>query len=307
MSIASSSIGGCRDGLRRTLLALASLGLATVVVHAQVRERVLYVTARDASGAPVEQLVAGDLVVREDGVAREVLRVRPATAPLHVALLVDNSQASTNHIANLREALPRFIDRFGPPHELTLVTLGDRPTIVTEYTSSREALRRGIERLFPQSGAGLYVLDGITEAARGLQRREAGRPVIVVVATDGIEFSNLSYEPVLDALTAAGAALHVIEIQDRRTTALTSVEVRNREILYDRGTRDTGGSRELLLTSMALGDALSRLADLLLRQWEVVYARPTTLIPPEKVTVAATRPDLDVRGTPARMPRGETR
>ncbi len=46
-----------------------------------------------------------DLVVREDGVAREILSVTPATDPMRVALLVDNSQAATQSIQFLRDAL----------------------------------------------------------------------------------------------------------------------------------------------------------------------------------------------------------
>lgn len=279
--------------------------LVASTAAAQSRERTLYVTARDAQGALVERLAPEDVTVREDGVAREVLRVTPATTPLQIALLVDNSAATQRHTTNFREALKGFVARFGAPHELAYVTLGDRPTIVTEYTTSTETLTRAVDRLFPQPGAGAYVLDGIAEAARGLQKREAARPVIVVVATDGVEFSNLPDGPVLDALRAAGAALHVVVVQEGAAGAdLRSDERRYREIVYDRGTADSGGSREIVLTSMALPATLSALADGLLRQFEVTYARPTTLIPPEKATVEAARPGLTLRGTPARAPAG---
>ena len=43
--------------------------------------------------------------VREDGARREVLRVTPATSPMPVAILVDNSQAARDHIADIRKAL----------------------------------------------------------------------------------------------------------------------------------------------------------------------------------------------------------
>ena len=49
----------------------------------------------DKKGVPVTDVTPDDLVVREDGVAREILRVEPATDPMQVALLVDNSQAAT--------------------------------------------------------------------------------------------------------------------------------------------------------------------------------------------------------------------
>ena len=48
---------------------------------------------------------------------------------------------------------------------------------------------------------------------------------------------------------------------------------------------------------MALDGKLKLLADELTHQYKVTYARPQSLIPPEKVTVAAARPGMTVRGT----------
>ena len=42
------------------------------------------------------------------------------------------------------------------------------------------------------------------------------------------------------------------------------------------------------------------LAASLKSQYRVVYARPASLIPPEKIEVTSAKPGLDARGTPAR-------
>jgi hypothetical protein len=68
-------------------------------------------------------------------------------------------------------------------------------------------------------------------------------------------------------------------------------------MVLDRGTTDTGGRRDQLLAPSALGDRLSLLAKQLLHQYKVTYARPQSLIPPERVTVAAAKPGLTARGT----------
>ena len=68
-------------------------------------------------------------------------------------------------------------------------------------------------------------------------------------------------------------------------------------MVLDEGPKTTGGRREDLLTSMALADELKQLANELTHQYRVTYARPQSLIPPERVTVAAAKPGLTARGT----------
>ena len=75
----------------------------------ELRERVAYVSAVDQSGAPVPSLSPDDVVIREDKVAREVLSVLPATEPMEITLLVDNSQAAEPHVRDLREGIAALL------------------------------------------------------------------------------------------------------------------------------------------------------------------------------------------------------
>ncbi len=67
--------------------------------------------------------------------------------------------------------------------------------------------------------------------------------------------------------------------------------------MLDEGTRKTGGRRIDLLASVALPDALARLAAELEAQYRVVYGRPESLIPPREVKVSSASPTLSIRGT----------
>ena len=188
---------------------------------------------------------------------------------------------------------------------MAFITFGDRPTIVTDYTSS-SAVSTAVDRLFSLPNAGSYSLDAVNDAARGLQKRAAERPVIVVVSSEGVEFSNLTSSTVIDAVRAANASLFVLSIDagTGQREAMRSQEGREREIVWGRGTSDTGGRREIVLSSMGLKDALAQVADELLHQFKVVYSRPTTLIPPEKTVVSSARDGITVRGTVARAGKG---
>ena len=289
---------------RRIFLAASLVALAIVArpgrLAAQAVQRSLYVSVLNKAGQPVPGLGPADFIVREDNVAREVLKVGPAEEPMQIALLVDNSQASRDNIGHMRQALPAFLAALTPAdsgvkHEISIIAVGERPTILTAYTTSRVALQKGTDRLWAQSGSGAYLLDAIIEVCQGLKKRGAARPVIVAVTIEGPDFSSRQHDQVLDPLHASGAALHVIAIG--QPAAGSSDEVRERNIVLDEGPRTTGGRREQLLTSMALGGALTALADELLHQYRVTYARPASLIPPEHVTVASSTPGLTSRGT----------
>jgi VWFA-related protein len=288
-------------------LAICGLGIAGAAVSsasAQPIERSVWVSVVDQSGAPVAGLSTNDVVVREDNVAREVLRVVPAEEPMQIAVLVDTSQAIRNDVANIRTALTPFVTALTKPNdagrrnEVALVAFGERPTILTDYTSDPAALQKGIGRIFPTPGSGPYLLDAIEEVVTGFKKREATRPVIVAVAVEGRELSYRQYDQVLPGLKDSDAPLYAIMIG--QPSGDISDEQRSRQIVLDRGTSDSGGRRDQLLSSMALDSRMKQLADQLTHEYRVVYARPQSLIPPEKITVTAAKPGLVARGTPVK-------
>jgi hypothetical protein len=286
-------------------LAMAACLIGTLanpdVAAAQAIERAMTVTVVDASGAPVPDLGIPDFIVREDNMAREVLRVGKANEPMHIALLVDTSTASRDNIAHFRTALPAFVTQLTNPNEsgaknqVAIIAIGERPTVITDYTSSVATLQRGISRLWALDDTGAYLLDGILEVTEGFAKREAKRPVIVAVTQEGPELSYRQYNQVLGPLRDSGAAFHALVLGT--PSASLDDETRSRNIVLDEGPRGTGGSREQLLTPMALKARFQQLATLLTHQYLVTFAHPDSLIPPERVTVAAKQPGMTARGT----------
>jgi hypothetical protein len=287
----------------RLLLLLAVVLLADrQIATAQAVERTIFATIQDQDGKPVAAVETRDLRVREDGLEREILRILPATEPMQIALLVDNTAAAEADMSNIRRALEKFVAKMAGEHQISIVGIADRPTLITDLTSNAAALQKGIDRLFAQSTAGAYLLDALIDTSKGFQKRRPERPVIVSITTEGVEFSTAFHQPVVEALRASGAQYYALVMQTAR--AAHSDEVRNREIVWDVGPRETGGRREILLSSMGLDTALSNLAEELLNQKKVIYARPPTLIPPARVTIETARPGLTVRGALAPAPKG---
>lgn len=288
---------------RVVLLAVLLLLPATTPgrVAAQAVQRALFVSVVNDAGAPVPDLGPADFIVREDNVAREVLRVAPADEPMQIALMVDTSTAARDNIAHYRTALPEFVTALTNPTpsgqrgQVALIATGERPTILTDYTSSVADLQKGITRLWSLPDTGAYLLDGLSEVCQGIKKRESRRPVIVAITQEGTELSYRQYDQVLESLRDCGAPFYALMIG--QPSGSLRDEARSRNIVLDEGTRTTGGAREQLLTPMALSAKLKLLADQLTHQYRVTYAHPQSLIPPERVTVTAAKPGLTARGT----------
>lgn len=279
-----------------TAALLASLAfVAPVYLSAQAQQRAVYASAVGENGAPVAGLGAADFVVREDKVAREILNVVPAADTMQIVLLVDNSQAADPYVRDIREGLTAFIagigaDPTGARHQIAVITIGERPTINTDYTTDLERATKGAQRIFAQPNSGAYLLDGIIETSKGIKKRGSTRPVIVSVITSGVDLSDRPYQSAIEPLLDSGAAFHVMVVGRPMSGD------QERMMTLDVGTRDTGGRYDTVLASSGLTSRLKQLADELTHQYTITYARPTTLIPPEKVTVATAKPGLTIRG-----------
>jgi VWFA-related protein len=285
------------------VVAMAAVAtLATVRGAAQAtratREGTMYVSAVNREGEPVTGLGPEDFIIREDGARREVLRVSRATEPIDLAILLDNSVGATSGVTFLRESLTNFVAKMSPGNQLALIGLADRPTIIVDYTEDTKRLTEAVGRLFPLPASGMTLLDALVETSNGLQRRETPRAVIVAVITDGVEFTNRYYRDVVAAVNKAGAALHVLAIGSFYVT--NDDTTRERALVLDMGTKETGGQRVTLLADSAVAQALPRLARELSSQYKVVYGRPESLIQPEKIAVASGKAGVTMRGRPAR-------
>jgi VWFA-related protein len=267
---------------------------------AQTSEQTVFVSVVGRDGQPVTGLGLDAFTVREDARAREVLRASRAVQPIDLVLLIDNSQSATRHINDLRRALTAFVQRMaGAQHQVALVSIADRPTVLQDYTTSVPALVRTVERIFAQPGSGTTLLDAIRDVSRGLQKRGGARRVILAITTEGTDFSNPNHQRALEDIEASGAAFSALVITAPGGGDITSDEARSRGIVLDEGPRTSGGRLERLLSSMSLQTNLDAVATELEQQYQVVYGRPGALVPPEKIEVSVTAPGATVRWTPA--------
>jgi len=78
--------------------------------HCQTVSRHVYVSATDASGAPVLGLAMADFEIRERGEKRDISRVALTHRSMRIALLVAASESAASVVRQIRGALRAFFD-----------------------------------------------------------------------------------------------------------------------------------------------------------------------------------------------------
>lgn len=273
---------------------------SAVLAQRATREQRVGVSVVDRSNKAVQGLGPSDFTVREDGVAREVLRVEQGDEPMQVMLLVDTSDNMRLMITDIRGGLRAFVRRLfdaRPESQVSLMEFGERPLMVADKATAPNLLDRSIDRLNEHSNSGAYLLDAMLDAAKALKQREAPHAAIVVfLRQSSPEFSTPLAETVERALKDARASLWVLLLEDQ--PAARGSEAQQREMVLGDVTTRTGGMRDVLLDRMGIESHFAQLADLLASQYVVIYGRPESLIPPTRLEVSTTR-----SGTRALAPR----
>jgi hypothetical protein len=307
--------------LRSSIVGLGVAGMlagtvgATATVHAQGTTRTVYVSALDKQNTPVTDMQAADFEVKENGKVQQIT-VKPATAPLRVAILVADWGTG-----NFQAGIASFMEKLLGHGEFALISLLPQPVKIMDFSSDPEALRQGIEKIGQRGRQeGGQVLEGIRDTAKTIPA-EGKRPVILILRIGSENVTSISGDSVRDEVRKSGAILEVVS-NGMRTSAMPSQgggvgmsgqiaqaqtqdeEARQSQfalaqVLGD-GSKESGGRNEQVV-STTLVTMLENISNELLHQYEVTYTLAPGVKPNEKVSVAAKRKDVTVRA-PSRIP-----
>jgi hypothetical protein len=268
--------------------------------------RTIYINVTDKNGIAIEDLAASELEIKEGGKTVAVQEAAIATNPLHIALIVDD-----NGTGFFRAALARFVQRMNGHAVMALSSVVGQTMKVVDYTPSADALLQGVTTLSARPGTpdGGQLLEGISEAAVQLKRREALRPVIIAFTVGGEEHSTVTSDHVLDQLRKSGAALHVFSVESSAMRATVAAQ-RPRDLLQENmhlgrvlgdGPKQSGGRHQSIVAASGFLLGLQNLAAELTSQYRVTYTLPTGAKPSERLSISVKRKGLVVRA-PSKLP-----
>ena len=266
------------------LLAASAMTLAsrvdTATAPAEVTRKV-YISATDSKGAPVTDLAAADITVKEGGKERPVASLQPATAPVHVAILVDDGGTG-----GFQSAVFQFIQKVHGRGQFAISMLNPQAIKLVDFTEEVDALKNALGRLGARGRLqpdGDQMPEAIAEAAKALQQRKAERPVILAMTIAGGQLHSVEPDNVMRILRASGAGLNVLSI--------TGADLG--QVMGD-GPKQSGGRLEEVGTGPAIGPAAIRLADTLLNQYLLTYTLPDGVKMSDRISVTTSRKGISL-------------
>lgn len=290
----------------RVIPALLLAGaVAAASATAQEQSRLVYVSALDKDGAPIDDLGTADFAVKDGGKEREVLRAGPALGKMQIAILVDD-----NGTGLFRVAVARFIEALLGRAEFSISMVTGQTMKLVDYTTDPGDLSEAVRKLGarPASNDGNQLLDGITGTSLDMERRKAGRPIILALTVGGDDVTPMQPDDALDELRRSGAQLYVVSVLNSAMRATTTPtrpgDMLNeghalRAVLGD-GPRRSGGSRQEISAMAGVDPGLHRLAQQLKSQYLIEYSLGGAK-PSNRISVSVKRKGVTLRA-PTHVP-----
>ena len=283
--------------LRATVLAASMLAPPAVI---EAAERTVYVTVVDGNGAAVTDLTAADLVVKEGGKEREIVKAGPASAKMRLTIAVEERLMAD---AAVRQAMFAFMKRVIDKAEIRLVTIGLRNNTAADYTSALDVLVAGINKLTLNPRPESQVAEGVNEVASELIAARPERSALVVLAFSGGQ-AGVDPRSVLEKVRQSGVTMSAVTLAGGTTdssSAASLADQSGREQVLGDGPKQSGGRRLEVPSTGAFPQALQQIANDLLAQYAITYTLPEGVKPDKRFSISSKRRGVTLRA-PSMIP-----
>ena len=247
---------------------LALLLVSAPALLAQSNAFQFVVSVVDESGRPVSDLTRDEIVLTENGIADEIVKVEPFAIPIELTLAVDNGPLSADSLVHYRNGLSGLVKALPGDVEVTLITMSPQPLMVVRPTTDRIRVLRGLTTFAPQDDSPRFT-DTLVEFAKRYEeelqrtRKIDSVPVLVMISTSVTE--AVSYQPpeitrALGFLERRKAIVHVAMLNiNRGATGLASLDDGRQTLIAIPATKVTRGRYESLANPSRLTTLLPEL------------------------------------------------
>lgn len=145
------------------------------------------VSVFDRNGLYIPNLRQSDFKIFEDGKEQEIAYFGTSDKPFTVILLIDTSPSTEYKIDEIRSAAVAFVDQLKPQDRVMVIEFDANVNVLTEATSDRELIYKGIRKADFGGGTSLYqaVDFSLKKRLNAIEGRKA-----IVLFTDGVDTTS---------------------------------------------------------------------------------------------------------------------
>jgi Ca-activated chloride channel family protein len=273
------------------------LSRSASTVRATVDLVLVNVTVLDQSGRAVSGLRARDFSLLDNKLSQDIRYFSSEDAPLSVTVVLDASGSMAAKIQKARRAVNAFFDASNLQDEFRLLTVSDRPELLSDNPGSFEDMERALAVVQPEGKTALW--DTVYLAVTGLREARHPRKAVLIISDGGDNHSRYTEGELKKLLQEAGVQVYAIGLFDRNATRL---EERLGPLRLDAVTHATGGRLFAVHDSKELAQAVTQIGSELRNQyvlgyyprspehagkWHKLKVRPNTSPPSAKLRVFA--------------------
>ncbi len=145
------------------------------------------VSVFDRNGLYIPGLNQKDFKIFEDGKEQEIAYFGTSDKPFTVILLLDTSPSTEYKIDEIRSAAVAFVDQLKPQDRVMVIEFDANVHVLTEATSDRQLIYKGIRKADFGGGTSLY--EAVDFSLRKRLNAIEGRKAIVLF-TDGVDTTS---------------------------------------------------------------------------------------------------------------------
>ncbi len=176
---------------------------------ASVKRALVNVT--DLNNRAIPDLRAADFQVTESNDPRQILSVRPVTAPVNLVLLLDVSGSIENYVNFIRKAARSFVDTARAGDRISIVIFNDDVKALSGFTTDKRKLSESLDTF--DAGGGTAYYDALAYTLADSLRPLRGERTAIVVLTDGDDNrSFLAFDSLLGSIQESGALIYPLYV-----------------------------------------------------------------------------------------------
>lgn len=283
-----------RGRIGRTAAAwLAGIAFAVGSIGLWAQEQSeIYLFAVDKNGAPLLQIDAADVSIKEDLGESNIRTVTRFGWPLKVTVLVDNGPRTTEALVHYRTGLKKFFDGLPPGVPVSLIATAPNPRWLIRESRDRIQIEKGVNLITPDDSLGRFS-DALIEYAKRLdeefrnvssEQMPPYLPVLLSIATnhqDGSEVLRDTNLKMVLSLRKYRVWTNMIMVTPSRTPnepgSVTNIEIdegQNAEIA--KAVQEATNGRYTPITGTGTSALSSKLLPELAQQITARYIRQMT-------------------------------